>query len=47
MRNPQKTSVNVWHMKMLKNTVTKKVIVCFHLLYLFGFYNLGEENFQR
>ena len=29
-------------MKMLKSTVTKKVIVCFHLLYIFGFYNLGE-----
>ena len=35
--NPQKSSVNVRLMKILKNTVTKKVIVCF--------YNLGEEIF--
>ena len=35
--NPQKSSVNVCLMKILKSTVTKKVIVCF--------YDLGEENF--
>ena len=35
--NPQKSLVNVCLMKILKSTVTKKVIVCF--------YNLGEENF--
>ena len=35
--NPPKSSVNVFLMKILKSTVTKKVIVCF---------NLGEENFQ-
>ena len=35
--NPQKSSVNVCLMKILKRTVTKKVIVCF--------YNFGEENF--
>ena len=33
--SPQKSSVNVCIMKILKSTVTKKVIVCF--------YNLGEE----
>ena len=35
--NPQKSSVNVCLMEILKSTVTKQVIVCF--------YNLGEENF--
>ena len=35
--NPQKLLVNVCLMKILKSTVTKKVIECF--------YNLGEENF--
>ena len=35
--NPQKSLVNVCLMKMLKRTVTKKVIVCFD--------NLDEENF--
>ena len=35
--NPQKSSINVCLMEILKSTVTKKVIV--------GFYNLGEENF--
>ena len=35
--NPQKTSVNVCLMKILKSTGTKKLIVCFN--------NLGEENF--
>ena len=35
--NPQKSPVNVFLMKILKSTVTKKVIVCFC--------NLGEENF--
>ena len=35
--NPQKSLVNVCLMKILKSTVTKKVIVCF--------YDLGEENF--
>ena len=34
---PQKSSVNVCLMKMLKSTVTKKVIACF--------YNLGEGKF--
>ena len=37
LRNPQKSSVNVCLMKILKSTVPKKVIV--------SFYNLGEENF--
>ena len=35
--NPQKSSVNVCLKKILKSTVTRKVIVCF--------YNLGEEKF--
>ena len=35
--NPQKSSVNVFLMKILKSTITKKVVV--------WFYNLGEENF--
>ena len=36
--NPQKSSVDVCLIKILKNTVTKKVIiVCF--------FSLGEENF--
>ena len=35
--NPQKSSVNVCLMNILKSTVTKNVIVCFN--------NLGEENF--
>ena len=35
--NPQKSLVNVYLIKILKNTVAKKVIVCF--------YNLGEQNF--
>ena len=35
--NPQKSSVNVFLMKILKSTVTIKVIVCLN--------NLGEENF--
>ena len=35
--NSEKSSVNVYLMKILKSTVTKKVIVCFH--------RLGEENF--
>ena len=36
--NPQKSSVDVFLIKILKNTVTKKVIiVCF--------FSLGEENF--
>ena len=34
--NPQKSSVNVCPMKILKSTITKKVIVCF--------YNLGEKK---
>ena len=34
--DPQKSSVNVCLIKILKGTVTKKVIVCF--------YNLSEEN---
>ena len=34
--NPTKYSVNVCLMKILKSTVTKKVILCFN--------NLGEEN---
>ena len=37
--NSQKSSVNVCFIKILKSTVTKKVIVCF--------YNLGEENFLK
>ena len=37
--NPQKSSVNICLMKILKSTFTKKVIVCF--------YNLGEENVQK
>ena len=37
--NPQKSSVNVCIMEILKSTVTKKVIVCFN--------NLGEENFLK
>ena len=36
--NPQKSSVTVCLMKILKSTIPKKVIVCF--------YNLGEENFS-
>ena len=35
--NPQKASVNVCFMKILKSTVIKKVIVCCN--------NLSEENF--
>ena len=35
--NPQKSPVNVCLMKVLKSTVTEKVIICF--------YKLGEENF--
>ena len=35
--NPPKSSVNACLMKILKSTVTKKVIVCF--------YNVGDENF--
>ena len=34
--NPQKSSVNVYLMTILKSTVTEKVIACFN--------NLGEEN---
>ena len=34
--NPQKSLVNVCFMKILKSTVTKKVIACF--------YSLGEES---
>ena len=30
--NPQKSSVNACFMKILKSTVTKKVIVCFYKL---------------
>ena len=37
--NSQKASVNVCFMKILKNTVTEKVIACF--------YNLGEESFLK
>ena len=37
--NPQKSLVNISFMKILKSTVTEKVIVCF--------YNLGEENFLK
>ena len=36
--NPQKSSVTVCLMKILKSTIPKKVIVCF--------YDLGEENFS-
>ena len=39
LRNPQKSSINVLLMKILKSTVTKKVIVCF--------YKLSEENFSK
>ena len=35
--NPQKSSVNVFLMKILKSTVTIKETVCLN--------NLGEENF--
>ena len=35
--NPPKSSVNVFLLKVLKSTATKKVLVCI--------YNLGEENF--
>ena len=35
--NPKKSLVNVCLMKILKSTVTKKVIACF--------YSLGEESF--
>ena len=35
--DPQKLSVKVCLMKIIKSTFTKKVIVCFN--------NLGEENF--
>ena len=37
--NPQKSLVNFCFMKILKNTVTKKVMVCFYIL--------GEENFKK
>ena len=37
LHNPPKSLINVCLMKILKSTVTKKVVVCF--------YNLGEENF--
>ena len=33
---PQKSLVNVYPIKILKSTVTKKVILCFN--------NLGEES---
>ena len=39
MHNPEKSSVNVRLMKILKSTVTKKVIVCY--------YNLREKNFLK
>ena len=37
--NPQESSVTVCLMKIFKNVVTKKVIVCFS--------NLSEENFLK
>ena len=37
--NLQKSSVTGCLMKILKSTVTKKIIMCF--------YNLGEENFYK